>query len=246
MSTLENYRKNIYSQNGEDGVIEELCRRLKILSGSFVEFGAWDGIFLSNTYNLLKNGWNGVYIEGDTDKYHQLVNNLASFQDAIVTMNAYVEPVGENSLDNLLKKTLLKTDFDLLSIDIDSLDWYIWRSLINYQPKIVVIEINSAIPVGIYQTHRDERIHGSSFTSMVDLAAKKGYALVCHTGNLIFVRNDFVVKLDLPAEELMFPELLFNYGWKRLPYDYSISPQQRKLLEILSRIKRFFRGRRKA
>jgi hypothetical protein len=246
MSTLENYRKNIYSQNGEDGVIEEICRRLNILSGSFVEFGAWDGIYLSNTYNLLKNGWNGVYIEGDIDKYHQLVSNLVSFQDAIVTINAYVEPVGENSLDNLLKKTFLKTDFDLLSIDIDSLDWHIWRSLINYQPKIVVIEINSAIPVGIYQTHRDERIHGSSFTSMVDLAVKKGYMLVCHTGNLIFVRNDFVVKLDLPAEELMFPELLFNYGWKRLTYDYSISPQQRKLLEILSTIKRFFQGRWKA
>ncbi len=242
MSTLENYRNNTYSQNGEDGVIEELCRRLNISSGSFVEFGAWDGIYLSNTYNLLKNGWNGVYVEGDLDKYTQLVSNMAFFQEETVTINAYVEPVGETSLDNLLKRTFLKTDFELLSIDIDSLDWYIWRSLQNYQPKIVVIEINSAIPVGIYQTHRDERIHGSSFTAMVDLAGKKGYTLVCHTGNLIFVRNDFVVKLDLPAEELMFPEVLFNYGWKRLTYDYSISPQQRKLLDVLTKIKRFFQG----
>ena len=246
MSTLENYKKNIYSQNGEDGVIGEICRRLNISSGSFVEFGAWDGIYLSNTYNLLKNGWNGVYIEGDKDKYAQLVQNMASFQDRIVTINACVEPVGEDSLDNLLKKTFLKPDFELLSIDINSLDWDIWKSLINYLPGIVVIEINSAIPVGIYQTHRDERIHGSSFTSMIDLAAKKGYTLVCHTGNLVFVRNDFVVKLALPAEELMFPELLFNYGWKRLTYDYSISPQQRKLLDILSKIKRFFQWRWKA
>jgi hypothetical protein len=242
MPTLDKYRKNIYSQNGEDGVIEELCHRLNFSSGSFVEFGAWDGIYLSNTYNLLRNGWKGVYIEGHKDKYSQLVSNLASFQSAIVPINAYVEPVGENSLDNLLSKTFLKTDFELLSIDIDSWDWYIWKSLINYQPIIVVIEINSSIPVGIYQTHRDERIQGSSFTSTIDLAAKKGYTLVCHTGNLIFVRNEFVVKLNLPLEELLFPEILFNYGWKRLTYDYSISPQQRKLLDILSKIKRFFQG----
>jgi hypothetical protein len=245
MSTLDEYRKNIYSQNGEDGVIEELCHRLDFSSGSFVEFGAWDGVYLSNTFNLLKNGWKGVYIEGDREKFSQLVSNLASFQSAYVPINAFVEAVGENSLDNLLSKTFLKPDFELLSIDIDSFDWYIWKSLANYQPGIVVIEINSSIPVGIYQTHRDERIHGSSFTATVDLAAKKGYTLVCHTGNLIFVRNDLVGKLDLPPDELMFPEILFNYSWKRLAYDYSISPQQRKLLDSLSKIKRIFQGRSK-
>ena len=57
-TTLLNARKNIYSQNGEDGVIELLLDLFEIKTGSFCEFGAWDGIQLSNTYNLLKNkGW---------------------------------------------------------------------------------------------------------------------------------------------------------------------------------------------
>ena len=65
MSSLINFRKNLYSQDGEDGVIEEIFKRLSINKGTFVEFGAWDGKYLSNTFALLQKNWAGVYIEGD-------------------------------------------------------------------------------------------------------------------------------------------------------------------------------------
>jgi hypothetical protein len=55
MSSLSAYRKNIYSQSGEDGVLEEILRRLEIRTGSFVEFGAWDGKHYSNNFHLLRN-----------------------------------------------------------------------------------------------------------------------------------------------------------------------------------------------
>lgn len=57
MSTLAAYRKNVNSQYGEDGVLQELVRRLGIANGQFVEFGAWDGQHLSNTRLLLEQGW---------------------------------------------------------------------------------------------------------------------------------------------------------------------------------------------
>ena len=63
------YAKNIYSQNGEDGIIEELLKRLDIKNGWVCEFGAWDGINLSNTFRLVENGFNAVFIEGDQNKY---------------------------------------------------------------------------------------------------------------------------------------------------------------------------------
>ena len=70
----EQYNKNIYSQNGEDGIIEELLHRLDISSGWVCEFGAWDGINLSNTFNLVKNkNFSAVYIEGDKNKYVDLL-----------------------------------------------------------------------------------------------------------------------------------------------------------------------------
>ena len=101
-STLLNARKNIYSQNGEDGVTELLIDFLDIKEGSFCEFGAWDGKYLSNTFNLLQNrNWKGVYIEGDEGKYQDLLQLKNEFGDRVQTINAYVDHKGQNTLDNL-------------------------------------------------------------------------------------------------------------------------------------------------
>lgn len=65
------FSKNIHSQNGEDGVIEELLKRLNISSG-------WDGIYLSNTFNLVEKGFNAVFIESDSEKYVDLLKTVAT------------------------------------------------------------------------------------------------------------------------------------------------------------------------
>ena len=135
------------------------------------------------------------------------------FQKRITVIQAWVKKEGDNSLDNILAGTDIEKSFDLLSIDIDSYDWHVWKSLKNYLPKIVIIEINSCVPVGVYQTHRNHNIQGSSFTSTLELGRDMGYTLVCHIGNMIFVKKDLVEKLALPYEELKYPELLFDYLW---------------------------------
>jgi hypothetical protein len=240
MDSLKKYRKNIYSQNGEDGVIEEILSRLKIAKGFFVEFGAWDGKNLSNTYNLLEQGWKGVHIEGDKQKFEELVKTASTFPDQLEIINAFVQPDGDNNLDSLLSTTHCPEDVDLMSIDIDSNEWHIWQSLNNYHPKIVIIEINSSIPVGIYQTHRDGICQGSSFSSTVELGKEKGYTPVCHTGNLILVRDELIGKLGLPARDLKYPELLLDYQWIRLTYDTSVLSQIRK--EVRKKIKMLFKA----
>ena len=78
------YKKDIYSQNGEDGIIEELLKRLDINSGWVCEFGAWDGIHLSNTYNLVKQNFNAVYIEGDKEKYTDLLKTVENHKNIII------------------------------------------------------------------------------------------------------------------------------------------------------------------
>ncbi len=194
-------------------MIAEILARLNIGEGQFVEFGAWDGKHLSNTYLLLEQGWQGVYIEGDAKKYATLESNMNLYPGRVDTINAMVSVSGDASLDMLLPGTRLVRDFELLSIDIDTYDWYIWESLKNYSPLIVVIEINSFIPVGIRQTHRDGQICQSSFSSTLELGVAKGYTLVCHTGNMIFVRDDKVGQISMNKTELEFPEVLFDYTW---------------------------------
>lgn len=213
MKPLIQYAWNRYSQNGEDGVIEELCRRLKIGPGWFVEFGAWDGRHLSNTYNLLEGaGWSGVYIEGDEGKYKDLLATQRNFPGRLHTICAMVGFEGDNRLDRLLARTPTPRDFDLLSIDIDSYDWQVWERFVDYRPKIVVIESNNQLPPGIKQLHQPPRHHGASFSSFTELGQKKGYTLVSHTGNCFFVVNEMAPAVGLDSVALEHPERLFCYG----------------------------------
>lgn len=192
------YNKNIHSQNGEDGIIEELLKRLEINTGWVCEFGAWDGIYLSNTFNLVQKKFNAVFIEGDKDKYKDLLKTVETYPN-IIPVNAFIEHNNtENSLDNILKQTNIPIDFDILSIDIDSYDYQVWKSLEIYKPKIVIIEINSSIKVNNeLHIHTPDKYQGTGFKPTYNLGIEKGYTFILHTGNMFFIRNDFFDKLDI-------------------------------------------------
>ena len=194
------YQKNVYSQNGEDGILEEILKRLNIESGWVCEFGAWDGIHFSNTFRLIESGaFQGVFIEGDPNRFQDLLATQSK-HPGIVAIQDYVdhEPGSEHTLDNLLAATEIPVDFDILSIDIDSFDYQVWDTVEKYRPKIVVIEINSGIPPYVEtHIHTPGSYDGTSFLPMYRLGIKKGYEFVLHTGNMIFVRSDLYPTLGL-------------------------------------------------
>lgn len=209
-SPLNSYGNNKHSQNGEDGIIAEILLRMRISSGSFCEFGAWDGVHLSNTYSLAEAGWSGVYIEGDAEKYKDLVTTCSKLPgEKVLPVLAFVSPdVPGQRVDDILGTTSMPKDFDILSIDIDSCDYQIWASIKEYMPKIVIIEVNSSLPPPVRYVHGGDT-SGSSFMAVADLAKEKGYTVVCHTGNVICVRSDLVEDLGLPQELISDPSLAF-------------------------------------
>ena len=213
--SIMRYAFNRHSQNGEDGVLQEVFRRLKIERGVFVEFGAGNGRELSNSLKLAEEDWGGVWIEVDDDSYPKARALADTFGGRVHVLKEYVTPTGDTTIDRILDRTLpAGVAVDFMSIDIDSYDLEVFESL-QRTPTVILIEINSTIALGIRQRHdvAAGRL-GASFTSMVETAEAKGYRLVCHTGNLLFVRADRWWELGLPERERM-PDTLFNGAWAR-------------------------------
>lgn len=189
---LESYSRNITSQNGEDGIIEKIFQVLgnQNYSKWCVEFGAWDGKHCSNTYNLIVNkGWSSVLIEADSKKFKQLMSNLGD-RENVYCFNAWVGFESSDNLESILSKTSIPKEFGLVSIDVDGCDYYIWESMQNYKPLVVIIEYNPTIPNDIIFVQDKDMLfkHGSSLLALIELGKQKGYELVAVTQtNGIFI-----------------------------------------------------------
>jgi hypothetical protein len=193
-SNLSAWGKNIFSQTGEDGILEKVFEIIGTSNKWCVEFGAWDGEHYSNTAHLVQNkGWSGIFIEADQERFQEL---KATYTDLsrVIAINTFVQFEGRDRIDAILKNTPIPKDFDLISIDIDGNDYHIWDSLKMYQPRVVIIEINPTIPADVdFVQPKDMRItQGSSLLAMSRLGNKQGYQLVAVTElNAIFVRNEY-------------------------------------------------------
>jgi len=208
---LNSFAKNYQSQFGEDGIIEEIFKRLGITKGWTVEFGAMDGGRLSNTYHLIEQNdrFRGVFIEGDSVWFDELNHICSRYPKRMIPVCKYVQLAGADSLQSILSETLIPKEFELLSIDVDGWDYHIWSNFQWYTPKIVIIEVNSSFLPDVEYISSN----GTSFLGMLRLGVSKGYILVCHTGNMFFVRNDLVEKLGMDRELLDNPSMMFNDFW---------------------------------
>lgn len=191
---LKKFASNKTSQYGEDGILKEVFRILPQRKERWsVEFGAWDGKYMSNTYELVQNqNWHGVFIEASKAKFVDLKKTFRN-NTKTVLINELVHFEGSNTLDEILSKTGIPREFDLLSIDIDGCDYYIWESLKDHLPQVVCIEFNPSIPSDIeFVQKKNFKInHGNSLLSTVNLAKTKGYELIATTWcNAIFVRKE--------------------------------------------------------
>lgn len=196
---VKKYGFNVFSQNSEDGIIEEVLNRIG-LRGRCVEFGGADGTFCSNTARLFSEGWQGKLIEGDEILFGQMLNNK-KLPDSVDMKNAFVTPENVNHLVG---------ECDLLSIDIDGNDYEVWKAY-KHKPAVVIIEINSSFNPSVNHFSTSE---GCSYKTMVELGIDKGYFLLCHTGNLIFIDSKYKKKFpEVKGSPIKEPKEYFNYSW---------------------------------
>lgn len=196
MINLKEHEKKIFSQKGEDGIIEKIFDELKIKNGHCVELGAWDGVKYSNVYHLIKNkNWSATMIEADEEKYGELVENMEEFNVKSVKKMVTLEE--DNNLNNILKSCDVNKDFDLLSLDLDGCDYWIWHDL-KFEPKVVIVEYNSNWEKDVTIKYDPKHFwdgtqyYGASGSALNKLAESKGYELIAHVpnANLIFIKKE--------------------------------------------------------
>ena len=180
---LRSAEKDVFSQSGEDGVIQKIFEIIEPGPRFAVEFGAHDGITMSNVRNLVVNqGWSTYQIEGDPERAAQLAEAYRDYPTT-TTEQAWVWP---GNIEILFEEAGVPKDLDLLVIDIDSNDYYVWRAIHDFEPKVVMIETNRwfAPPQKMVidyhpMNYWDGTYYvGASLQSMYELAKKKGYELV--------------------------------------------------------------------
>ena len=190
---LLDHSHNVYSQAGEDGILEKVFEVIGIKNRWCVEFGAWDGAHLSNTANLIhRHEFSAVLIESHPKRF-QLLTSRYEKNCAIYVVKAFVQPDSPGSLDDILAPTLTPKDFDLLSVDIDGNDYHVWKTVARYEPRVVIIEFNPTIPddVEFVQDKDSSLQHGASALAICVLGKEKGYEPISMTvNNVILVRRE--------------------------------------------------------
>lgn len=169
--SIHKYAEKGHSQNGEWGIINECLKRIGYVPGKLsdkyvaVEFGAADGLWCSNTadISLTYRGWKRILYDVDP-------KGVEVVKAEITTENVNV---------------LVPQDCSVLSMDTDGPDYEIWEAY-KGSPDIVIIEINSSIDPNVDFYTKDK---GANFSIMNKLAGSKGYFLLCHTGNNIYLLN---------------------------------------------------------
>jgi hypothetical protein len=212
---LLHFGEKYFSQNDEDGILLEICRRVDLKNARFIELGVGNGLE-NNSLILLMSGWRGAWLGGE-DLAFQVPPDTKRlvFNKAWIT----VENVHQLYVDS--SKRLGVESFDLLSIDLDGNDLYVLRELLGRQirPSIVVVEYNGKFPSPIrfsidydpQHKFNDTDYCGASLQSFIDLLTASGYLLVgCNiTGlNAFFVERKFADLFgDVPKsiEQLFVP-----------------------------------------
>jgi hypothetical protein len=176
----------VHSQNGEDGIIAEIFRRIGSGHRTFVEIGASDGAE-NCTAHLVDQGWGGVWIEGD----HERVRSARARTEGrpVTVVEAFVD---SSSIVSVLDGASTPPAPDLLVVDVDGNDYWIWEAVAShYRPRVVVVEYNAVVGPRLRWVmpddpdHRwdDTAWHGAGLSALARLGRRLGYVLVGCDGN---------------------------------------------------------------
>jgi len=210
---INSHEFKVFSQFGDDGIIQYLTSKIEINNQTFIEFGVED-FFESNTrFLMMKDNWEGFVLDGARENIDRLLQSNFYWKYQLKAVSAFIT---KENINELLEMSGFDHDLGILHIDLDGNDYWIWKEIDKFSPRILILEYNSVfgnkqewtIPYKPdfqrFDAHFSGLYWGASLPALFELSTSKGYDLVgCNSAgnNAYFVRKDVntLPKLDLSA-----------------------------------------------
>jgi hypothetical protein len=212
---LRDYEYKVFSQWGEDGIIQHLINVIPIKNTTFIEFGVEDFFESNCRYLLMKNNWSGFVIDGSATNISRLRQSYFYWKHDLNAIDAFIT---RDNINDLLAKSGFGEHLGLLSIDIDGNDYWVWEAINVVSPAVTIVEYNARFGADRAVTvpykadfirtkeHYSGIYFGASLAALCLLGKRKGYAFVgCNSAgiNAFFVREDIkpIEMLELTPQQ---------------------------------------------
>jgi hypothetical protein len=200
-----------YSENGEDGILLYIFSLIGTTNTTVVEMCAGDGIECNSANLILNHRWIGLLFDGDEQNVQRGKSFYARHKDTSWLRPTLVHAwITAENVNELIRSNGVAGDIDLLCLDMDGVDYWIWKAIDCIRPRVVVLEYNwiwgtekaVTVPYSAEFVNTDPGgvrggngnvYFGSSLPAFVKLAREKGYRLIgCEAWgfNAFFIRND--------------------------------------------------------
>ena len=202
IKSLQDAEYRVFSQWGEDGIIQYLIKNIKISNQVFVEFGVENYTESNTRFLLVNNNWSGLVMDGNKENIDYIKRDRIYWAHNIKAEHAFIT---RENINDLLIDNGLTGEIGLLSIDIDGNDYWVWEAIDVIIPDIVVVEYNHrfgkerAVTIP-YQEHFVRSVanssmiyYGASLKALDILAKKKGYTFIgCNSAgnNAFFIKEN--------------------------------------------------------
>ena len=197
----------VYSQSGEDGIIQFLINNVNVATKKCIECGIENYLESNTRFLTLNNYWSGLIIDGDQANIDYIKKDPIYWRCQLTAVQSFIT---KDNINDIIKSNGFAGDIGILSVDIDGNDYWVFESINTVNPAIIIAEYNSFFGATANITipydpafvrgaaHYSMIYYGASITALTKLAQKKGYALVATNwggNNVFFVRNDLVGNL---------------------------------------------------
>lgn len=203
-STLDGYSFKVFSQWGEDGIIQHLVNSLPIRNRTFIEFGVEDFSEANCRFLMMKDNWSGMVIDGSQSNIDSIMSRYWFWRFDLRAECAFID---RDNIGDLLARSGFDRDLGILSVDIDGVDYFVLEKVTDWRPAIIIVEYNPVfgydraltVPYdpSFYRTraHSSNLYYGANLPAFDHLLAPRGYSLVGvnqQRSNAFFVRNELL------------------------------------------------------